>query len=132
MLPSKRVFRADRKLGKIKGFRNFLENAEKPKLEELVTQNPEYFYNILPYTYALGVSKVWMEKFEDIALQAPNWYGGYTDFSMYTFNSFMNSTYSSISTSMTSRPSNNGGSGGGFSGGGFSGGGSGGGGGGSW
>lgn len=37
-------------LGKIKGFKNFLELAEKPKLEELVMQDPAYFYNILPYT----------------------------------------------------------------------------------
>ena len=43
-------------LGKIKGFRDFLDTAEKPKLEELVMQNPVYFYNILPFTYVLDVS----------------------------------------------------------------------------
>ena len=62
-----------RMLGKIKGFKNFLETAEKSKLEELVMQNPEYFYNLLPYTYVLGVSNKWIEKFEDIALEAPHW-----------------------------------------------------------
>ena len=41
--------------GKIKGFRRFLENAEKQQLETLVEKNPQYFYDILPYTYALGV-----------------------------------------------------------------------------
>ena len=54
--------------GKIKGFRRFLENAEKQQLEALVEKNPQYFYDILPYTYALGVSKKWMEQFETIAL----------------------------------------------------------------
>ena len=46
-------------------------------------------------------------------------------FNMYTFNHFMNSTYSSISNAMTSTPSSShsGGSGGGFSGGGSGGGG---------
>lgn len=114
-------------LGRIQGFKNFLEIAEKPKLEELVMEDPEYFYNILPYTYALGVSSKWMEKFEDIAIEAPNWYYGYTAFSIHTFNTFMNTTYSSISEAMTSSPSSSSSSGGGFSGGG-----SGGGGGGSW
>lgn len=113
-------------LGKIRGFKNFLELAEKPKLEELVMQDPEYFYNILPYTYALGVSDKWMKKFEDIAIEAPRWYHGHSGFSMYSFNKFMKSTYSSISNTMASSPSSSG------SGGGFSGGGSGGGGGGSW
>lgn len=114
-------------LGKIQGFKNFLEMAEKPKLEQLVMENPEYFYDVLPYTYALGVSSKWMKKFEDIALENPHWYYGYTSFSTHSFNSFMNSTYSSISNAMSSSPSNSVGSGGGLSGGG-----SGGGGGGSW
>lgn len=50
----------------IEGFRNFLITAEKSKLEALVEENPNYFYNILPYTYALNVSKKWIKKFEDI------------------------------------------------------------------
>ena len=111
-------------LGRIKGFKEFLETAEKPRLEELVMEDPQYFYNILPYTYVLGVSNKWMKKFEDIALEAPTWYYGYTNFSTYEFNKFMNSTYSSISSAMSSSPSESGGgSGGGFSGGGSGGGG---------
>lgn len=120
-------------LGKIKGFRNFLETAEKDKLEKLVKEDPKYFYNILPYTYSLGVSKVWMDKFETMAIQTPPpaWYSGYDAFDMIRFNAFMNSTMKSATTAMTSTPSSSS-SGGGYSGGGFSGGGSGGGGGSSW
>lgn len=61
-------------LGKIKGFKNFLENAEKGQLETLVEENPEYFYDILPYTYALGVSKKWIERFETITIVPPDWF----------------------------------------------------------
>lgn len=114
-------------LGKLKGFKRFLETAEKPQLEALVNENPEYFYNILPYTYALGVSETWMSQFETIAMQAPNWYVGYSTFSMHEFNHFMNDTMKSAQGAMSSSPSSNGGTGGGSSGGG-----SGGGGGGSW
>ncbi len=114
-------------LGKIKGFKRFLENAEKEKLESLVEENPKYFYNILPYTYALGVSEKWMKQFESMALEAPDWYTGHDTFNLIVFNSFLNSTMKSAETSMSSSPSSGGGSGGGFSGGG-----SGGGGGGSW
>ncbi|HOU11117.1 MAG TPA: DUF2207 domain-containing protein [Clostridiales bacterium] len=113
-------------LGKIRGFKNFLEFAEKPKLEELVLQDPSYFYDILPYTYVLGVSELWIKKFEMIALQPPDWYAGSAAFNAASFGSFMNETMTSAVSAMSSSPS------GGSSGGGSSGGGSGGGGGGSW
>ena len=74
--------------GKVKGFKRFLETAEKPQLEGLVEQNPEYFYNILPYTYALGVSQIWMKQFETIALKAPDWYDFEGDFNMNEFSLF--------------------------------------------
>ena len=111
-------------LGKIRGFKRFLETAEKPRLEALVNENSKYFYELLPYTYALGVSDVWMSQFETMALEAPDWYVGYSTFSMHEFNHFMNDTMRSAQSSMSSSPSS--------SGGGSSGGGSGGGGGGSW
>lgn len=117
-------------LGKIKGFKRFLETAEKDQLEAMVEKEPEYFYNILPYTYALGVSDKWVEQFENIAVEPPTWYYSSTAFSVHSFGTFMNSTMTSVNTSMTSRPSSSGSSG--SSGGGFSGGGSGGGGGSSW
>lgn len=39
----------------------FLETAEKEKLEQLVFEDPKYFYNILPYAYVLGVSDKWIK-----------------------------------------------------------------------
>lgn len=110
-------------LGKIKGFRDFLETAEKEKLEMLVMENPAYFYDILPYTYALDVSDKWVKKFEVIATETPDWYHG-AAFNTHHFGTFIQSTMHSAQSSMTSSP--------GGSGGGSSGGGSGGGGGGSW
>jgi uncharacterized membrane protein YgcG len=128
---SKRTTYGNEILGKLKGFRNFLITAEKEKLEAMVMENPTYFYNILPYTYVLGVSNKWIKKFESISLQAPSWYDSNTTFDVTTFGSFMNYTMSSAQSAMSSSPSSDS-NGGSSSGGGFSGGGSGGGGGGSW
>ena len=125
----KRTLYGNEILGKLKGFRNFLETAEKDKLETMVIQDPAYFYNILPYAYVLGVSDKWIKKFESISLQAPSWYDSLNAFDMMTFGSFMNSTMTSAQSVMSSSPSSDSG---GSSGGGSSGGGSGGGGGGSW
>ena len=55
-------------MGRIRGFKNYLETAEKDKLEKLVLENPNYFYDILPYAYVLGVTKKWIKKFEKIPL----------------------------------------------------------------
>ena len=52
----------------INGFKKFLVNVEKNKLEELVEEMPHYFFDILPYTYVLNISKKWIEKFNDIPI----------------------------------------------------------------
>ena len=128
-------------LGEIQGFRDFIEFAEKEKLEELVKEDPQYFYNILPYAYVLGVSDKWIKHLNYIHIEEPNWYVGsgtgdlYTQ--MFVLNSSMNSINNSITNNMMQhglssigKSISSGGSSGGFSGGGFSGGGFGGGGGG--
>lgn len=125
--------------GKIKGFRNFLEDAEKEKLEMLVEEDPSYFYNILPYAHVLGVSSKWIKKFDDIAMPPPSWYSG-KDYNHRHFNKRLDDSIDNLTHNMTTSPSSSyssSGSSGGFSsssssGGGFSGGGSGGGGGSSW
>ena len=94
-------------------------------------QDPEYFYNILPYTYALGVSDKWIKKFESIAMQPPRWYNGTEVWSYVLFDRMLRDTLRAANDSMVSQP---GGKAGSFvsGGGGFTGGGVGGGGGGSW
>lgn len=125
-------------LGRILGFKTFLKTAEKEKLETLVNQDPEYFYNILPYAYVLGVSDKWIKNFETISLMPPEWYVGNDSYYDYhTFSNNYNYLMRTSANAMTSRPSSSDSyssfSGGSFSGGGgFSGGGSGGGGGSSW
>ena len=116
----KRTEYGNKLLGKILGFKRFLTTAEKPQLEKLVEENPEYFYDILPYTYVLGVSDKWIKQFETISIQAPDWYVG-NNFDIITFGAFMNSTMSSANSAMSSSPSSSSG-GGGFSGGGSGGG----------
>ena len=63
-------------LGKCQGFKNFLKSAEKDRLEMLLEENPEYYFDILPYAQVLGVSKIWAEKFEKLKSTAPGWFYG--------------------------------------------------------
>ena len=101
----KRTKYGNEMLGKLKGFKNFLETVEKEKLESMVLENPNYFYDILPFTYVLGISDKWIEKFESISLQAPSWYDSSNAFDISNFGTFVNSTMSSAKSVMSSSPS---------------------------
>jgi len=133
-------------LGDIVGLKNFIEVAEKDRLEMLVQENPSAFYEILPYAYVLGVYEKWCKKFEKISIDAPQWYVGSGDMNLFNtmifvhvLNNSCNQLLRSIDATKIanlaqgakSLTSGTGGFGGGF-GGGFAGGGFGGGGGGRW
>ncbi len=120
---------------RVLGFRHFLLTAEKDWLERLAKDNPEFFYDRLPYAMVLGVSKVWIGKFASAVTVPPSWYTGTSAFDSRTFSSHMMSDFSRIGAYAVPKSSSSGGSyrsgssssfssGGGFSGGGFSGGGS--------
>lgn len=50
---------------RILGFRSYLLTAEKDILNGMVDKNPNYFYDILPYTYVLGISDKWISNFDN-------------------------------------------------------------------
>ena len=92
---------------RVKGFRDFLITAEKDKLEALVSENPNYFYDILPYTYVLNISKKWVNKFEDIKLPEVDM-GNYNYSSDTSFHSIFNDVYYPVSTSSGSHSGSSG------------------------
>ncbi|WP_419024808.1 DUF2207 domain-containing protein [Emergencia sp.] len=124
--------------GKILGFKDFIEAAELEKLKMLVEENPEYFYDIMPYAYVMGLSDKWAKNFENIPTNPPSWYHGGNSsmvFSTLWYSHMITNcsrNFSSGIMNVTSVDTGGGSIGGGFGGGGFSGGGFGGGGGGAW
>lgn len=124
----KRNKKALRLFGDLLGFKKFIETAEKQQLESLVYDDPQYFYNILPYAYLFGVSNKWINKFESIISENPSWYTG-KRFTSFSFNNLVG-TIKRVSVPSVSNGGKTVSSSGG--GGGFSGGGGGGGGGGRW
>lgn len=131
---TKRTKQGNLWLGQILGFKDFMLYAEKERIEMLVSENPHYFFDILPYAYVLGVSNKWIKKFEGIKLEKPDWYITDRPMSDLIFLSYLNNTMNSVNSSVVQINAGDLSSSGGLSsgGGGFSGGGFGGGGGGSW
>ncbi len=60
-------------LGQILGFKEFIRTAEKDRIETMLKEQPALYYNILPYAQVLGVSDVWTEKFEGLAMSEPDY-----------------------------------------------------------
>lgn len=60
-------------LNQILGFKDFIESVEKDRLETMISDNPELYYNVLPYAQVLGVSDIWEDKFKSINIQPPQW-----------------------------------------------------------
>lgn len=125
-----------RLLGEIRGLKAFIETAEKDRMEMLVNENPNLFFEVLPYAYVLGVSDVYMKKFENVDIIKPDWYESSSPRFTYVHFVYLNRSFGSISQACTTRyrsqstggsisshSSSGFGGGGGFSGGGFGGGG---------
>lgn len=45
------------------GLKEYLELAEKERLEALIQEETEHFYNVIPFAYVLNVSNKWIEKY---------------------------------------------------------------------
>ncbi len=112
--------------GKILGFKKFLVKVEVDKLERLIHDNPNYYFDILPFCYVFGITKVMEKKFSSLRVELPEYYHGFSTRAMYIY---LGRSMSSISCSSSSSHSGGGFSGGGGGHGGSSGGGGGGGGG---
>ena len=126
----KRTAYATQLLGQVLGLRNFIIYAEEDRLRTLVEENPYYFYDILPFAYALGLTDVWNKHFKNLTMEPCQWYRStvYTDHyhMMHSMESHMiiiehAFTYNPESGSGGFDFSSSSGGGGSFSGGGFGG-----------
>lgn len=61
-------------VARCEGFRQFLSTAEKDRLEMLLEENSNYYYDVLPYAHALGVSRIWLEKTDGLDMKIPGWF----------------------------------------------------------
>lgn len=128
--------------GRVLGFKNYIKMCEVEQIKMFVSENPNYYFDVLPYAYVFGLTNVWMEKFKTIEVKMPEWLLSDTssvwDYVLFNsmfmrFNTNLNRNINVHKTTMISNSigkftGGSGSSSGGFGGGGFSGGGSGGGG----
>ncbi len=115
------------------GFREFIDRAEKDRIEALAKNDPTLFDRVLPFALVFGLADRWAGAFRDLYREPPSWYSSPhygSNFTPSLFVSDLGRSLSVMNSSLSSTPRKSGGSG--LGGGGSSGGGFGGGGGGSW
>lgn len=93
-------------LGKIIGFIKFIKETDKEKFEEVLKENSNYFNDILPYTYSLGISNKFITDFEKLSIDVPKWYKA-NNMTFINFNSFIKYTMKTISVNMSSISNSN-------------------------
>ena len=62
--------------GEILGLKDFIIHSTEDEIKEILKEQPNYVYLILPYAYIMGVSDVWIKKCIPLNIQAPSWYIG--------------------------------------------------------
>lgn len=76
---SRRTWRGVQRLALVRGFQEFLERAEKDRLERLP---PDTLHRYLPWAIALGVSERWVHGWQGLPVSEPTWYAGRDGFSL--------------------------------------------------
>jgi uncharacterized membrane protein len=117
------------------GFREFINRAERDRIERLAKDDATLFDRVLPFALVFGLGDRWAEAFHDMYKNPPSWYDSprYGNvFSSQVFVMDLGRSLHVMNNTFVSTPSRSGGYSGGSGFGGGSGGGFGGGGGGSW
>lgn len=79
-----RTWRGVQVLARVRGFQEFLERAEKDRLERMP---PDTLHRFLPWAISLGVTERWIFNFDGVKVDAPGWYTGRSPFSLDSYHS---------------------------------------------
>lgn len=72
-LPMRTKF-GNAKLGEVEGFRINLVTLNQNKLKELMSENPNYYYDMLPYANVFGIIDNWQSLGNKIIEDRPSWH----------------------------------------------------------
>ena len=61
-------------LERITGFKKYIDGADRETLETIRYKDPLYYTDIYPYAFAFGLSTKWINKYEVIKVQMPDWF----------------------------------------------------------
>lgn len=73
----KRTQEAQKLYGRMLGFAQFIRLAKVPEMERILKDNPDYYYDVLPYCMIMGLSKKLDVQMRDLHVAVPDWAEGF-------------------------------------------------------
>lgn len=73
----KRTEEAQKLYGRMLGFAQFIRLAKVPEMERILKDNPDYYYDVLPYCMIMGLSKKLDRQMRDLQVAVPDWAEGF-------------------------------------------------------
>lgn len=73
----KRTEEANALYGRMLGFKRFITLAQIPEMELILKENPDYYYDILPYCMVMGLSKKLDKQMRHLNVAVPDWADGF-------------------------------------------------------
>lgn len=92
-----RTFYGTKMYNKINAYKNFLISFD--EVDKELDKNPSCFFEVLPYTFVLGISDRWFDKFKNRIVKKPSWYVC-NDYSLDALYSDIKDIYSDIYISL--------------------------------
>ena len=77
------------KLSETYGFKYYLETVSKQELEQKISENSNYYFDMIPYAYVLSSLDIWFKKGRNLITSPPSWYLPSAEFSMHHFEQFV-------------------------------------------
>lgn len=91
-MPKRSIYGA-KQFSKIAGVKEFLLYLNKKELNNVLEINPNYLYDILPYSYILGTEELVLKKIKEYGTKEPSWYTLNSDFTVHKFNNSLERLY---------------------------------------
>lgn len=73
----KRTDEAQKLYGRMLGFKRFISLAKLPEMELILKDNHDYYYDVLPYSMIMGLSKKLDKQMRNLSVAVPDWAEGF-------------------------------------------------------
>ncbi len=92
----KRTIYATREMGKVEGFKQFINTCKDEELKRVLETNENYYYDALPYTFITSCNNKLTTKAKKQNIKQPEWYEFDGEFTIQKFNNSIGRLISSI------------------------------------
>ncbi len=94
-MPKRSVY-GSKRLGRIEGLKEFLIKLKQEELDNVLSINPNYLYDILPYSYIIGCEEIVIKKLKEKEIKKPNWYTLSSDYTPQKFSNSIKRLYENL------------------------------------